>query len=141
MFIVCVCVCVCVCDAGSESFTYTITERKMVNGEKVECVRPLSNAEYEVTMHILLLLYTVSAISPLSLPPSIHFRLYLVISTHTITQWRKQEDVSYGTDSTFSWIFSKPVLKGMCGIDTCTLNSRIAAHMYLLLQWIVYTCV
>ena len=38
---------------------YTITERKMVNGEKVESVRPLSDKEYEVHHKLVLVFMLV----------------------------------------------------------------------------------
>ena len=45
---------------------YTITERKMVNGEKVESVRPLSDKEYEV-LYILIGILNCYPYTPLSL--------------------------------------------------------------------------
>ena len=36
------------CSPSPGSYIYTITERKMVSGKKVESVRPLSVKEYEV---------------------------------------------------------------------------------------------
>ena len=33
---------------SSEHYTYTITDRKIINGEKVEKVRPITKREYEV---------------------------------------------------------------------------------------------
>ena len=41
------------------SYMYTITERKMVNGEKVESVRPLSDKEYEVHHKLVLVFMLV----------------------------------------------------------------------------------
>ena len=100
------------------SYTYTITEWKIVNGERVEKARPLSKREYEVR-----LMQWRQHVGEI-LGFAVCNRLSTGWSIQIMSRWLRPGGVSCGTDNTSNWTSIQRALKSMtiCCTMHCTLQ-------------------